>query len=141
MIDIKNYLKSNNFECFVLNILSTAVLFLSIIFSFYIYISGKSTPGGGFQAGALLASGLFIYKIFNNSNYVDSKIITNFIAFGVLIFILSGLISICFNGNIFQYSVFHKKYGHVIGSFVVEFGVLLVVCASLIQIGTVLNDV
>jgi multicomponent Na+:H+ antiporter subunit B len=50
----------NAFEKYSIKFLSSILLFVLIIFSLYILIFGKFTPGGGFQAGAILASGIIM---------------------------------------------------------------------------------
>lgn len=129
----------NSVERLALKLVSVTILIACTVFSLYIYAFGKATPGGGFQAGAILASGILIYRIFDNQHDILShNAMITFIAIGAMIFLCTGFISLLFGGQLFEYSSFHADYGHVIGSFIVETGVFVVVTASLVGIGQAL---
>lgn len=129
----------NHIERFLLKFASLLILFSASLFSFYIYIFGKTSAGGGFQAGALLASSITIYQILNNQKIISNANLENIIAIGLIMYALTGLLAILFGGVIFQYKAFHKFYGHIIGSFLVETSVFCVVTASMLIIGNSLG--
>ena len=125
----------NSIERIALKLISVVVLLSCVLLSFYIHIFGKTTPGGGFQAGAILASGIIIYQFLDDSaKIINQKILTILIAFGSILFIATGIASLAFGGELFQYSAFHGIYGHIIGAFLVETGVFLVVACGLVKI-------
>ena len=130
----------NSVEKLALNLVCTVVLISSVIFSFYIHIFGKITPGGGFQAGALLSSGLIIYQNFNNIKVFSDKSLNILTVIGVLIYIFTGFASLLFGGILFEYHSFHPMYGHIIGTFAIETGVFLVVGTSMVRIANMIQE-
>ena len=130
----------NAFDKYSIKFLSSILLFVLTIFSFYILIFGKSTPGGGFQAGAILGSGIIMYQILNNVRII-SKFSLNFLTFfGVAVYIFTGIASVFFGGEVFEYQVFDTKYGHIIGVMLVETGVFFVVTTSMVRISNIMAD-
>ena len=129
----------NDFEKYSIKFLSSILLFVLIIFSLYILIFGKFTPGGGFQAGAILASGIIMYQILNNKNII-SKFLLNILTFtGIAIYIFTGIASFALGGGIFEYQIFHPIYGHIIGSMSIETGVFFVVTTSMVRISNIIS--
>ncbi len=124
----------NHFEKFLLKFASSFVLILCIAFSFYIHIFGKSTPGGGFQAGALLASGIIIYEVANSITIISKRTLNILTFCGLTAYITTGIFSIFFSGTLFEYQIFHPNFGHIIGSFAIETSILLVVTSAIIRI-------
>ncbi len=127
-------MKLNFFERFVIKTITSAVLFFCIILSLYIHIFGKITAGGGFQAGALLASGIVIYEYFNQTSLVSKKNLNILTFCGLSIYFATGAASIFFGGDIFEYASFGAEYGHIFGSFCVETGVFFVVTSAIIRL-------
>lgn len=126
----------NPIERIALKLISVLILIACSILSLYIHIFGKTTPGGGFQAGAILASGIIIYQFLDDSaKIINQKILTFIIIIGSILFIITGLAPLLFQGQIFQYSAFHHHYGHIIGAFLIETGVFMVVTCGLVKIG------
>ncbi len=130
----------NAIERLALHFVSIVVLVAATIFSIYIHIFGKVTPGGGFQAGALLASGVIIYQTFNQVSIIKNSTLNIVTIFGVMIYLLTGVASLIFGGTLFEFSVFHSHYGHIIGELLVETGVFLVVSTSMIRIANLLYN-
>lgn len=130
----------NTFEKYSIKFLSSILLFVLTIFSLYILIFGKYTPGGGFQAGAILGSGIIMYQMLNNVRLI-SKFALNITTFsGVGVYIFTGVASLFFGGDLFEYQSFHYKYGHIIGSMAIETGVFFVVTTSMVRISNIMYD-
>ena len=49
-------------------VFNVPVILLTVIFGFYIGLHGQLTPGGGFQAGVVLASALFLIYLAENTD-------------------------------------------------------------------------
>ena len=130
----------NSVEKLALNLVCTVVLISSVIFAFYIHVFGKMTPGGGFQAGALLSSGLIIYQNFNSVRVFSDKTLSTITIIGILIYIFTGFTSLLFGGNLFEYKSLHPIYGHIIGTFAIETGVFLVVTTSMVRIANMIQE-
>ena len=106
-----------------------------VIYALYIQIAGENSPGGGFQAGAIFASGLIGLDILKYLT-IRSHIMHNLLrisVIGVMIYILTGLYSIIFGANFLDYDVlWHTKpYGKQIGIFIVEIAIGLAVASIL----------
>ena len=129
----------NFFEKFTLKLVTSLILLISIVLSLNIHIFGKISAGGGFQAGALLASGIIIFEFFNQVRLI-SKNYLNILTFaGLLLYFLTGIASFFINGSLFEYSAFHAEYGNIVGSFCVETAVLFVVTSSMLRISHLIS--
>ncbi len=68
---------------------------LILIFGFYIVAHGHLTPGGGFQGGAVIATGIALivvaYKFENIKGWVKKSMLTTAESIGLLAFIITGI--------------------------------------------------
>ena len=104
---------------------------LPFIFAFgiYVQINSSDSPGGGFQAGVIMASGLILHSIvFGASStlkIIPFNFLLNFACLGMAFYLFTGTISsLC--GKIFlDYSVLDNKFieAEEVGIFLVELGV------------------
>src|SRR6056297_326464 len=74
----------------------TPVIFL---FGIYVFINGHLTPGGGFQSGAIIASGLVLMLLANPVKKVNHKIISVVESISGFSFIILGIIGIFLAGG------------------------------------------
>lgn len=130
----------NSFEQYSVKFLSSLLLFAITVFSLYIHVFGKITPGGGFQAGAILGSGIIMYQMLNNIHILSKRALDIITFFGVAIYIGTGIVGIISGGVAFEYQQFHQKYGHIMGIMSVETGVLLVVTTSMVRISNIMSS-
>lgn len=129
-------------------ILKTLIPFIIpyiLLYSLYIQINSEVSPGGGFQAGVIFASGIIAfdliigYKKIHKLLCEKSLIIISIM--GVLIYLSIGCISLIFNDNFLNYNnlAMDNITGQHIGIFVVELGigmtVAAVMCIIYINIG------
>jgi len=71
---------------------------LILIFGAYIFIHGHLTPGGGFQGGAIIASGFLLIYLGCRERRI-SRIASNLVeSLGGLIFVVIGLLGLVFGG-------------------------------------------
>lgn len=130
------------------SILKTVIPFIIpyiLLYSLYIQINGEVSPGGGFQAGVIFASGIIAfdliigYKKMHKLLCEKSLIIIS--VMGVLIYLSVGCISLIFADNFLNYNNFatHHIKGQHLGIFAVEIGigitVAAVMCIIYINIG------
>ena len=77
-----------------------------ILFSIYIQLNGEVSPGGGFQAGVIFATGIIAFDLINDSKkthqFFSEKILTICRVFGVLIYASTGLVSLLFDDNFLE---------------------------------------
>jgi len=66
---------------------------LMLMFGFYVIINGHTSPGGGFQGGAIVATAILILYYIDISKTLDVKLILNIEKFLFMALILIGGIS------------------------------------------------
>jgi len=71
---------------------------LILIFGTYIFIHGHLTPGGGFQGGAIIASGFLLIYLGCRERRI-SRVVSNLAeSLGGLMFVIIGLLGLVFGG-------------------------------------------
>ncbi len=111
-----------------------------MLFAFYVQFHGESSPGGGFQAGVIIAAAVILVSI-TFGQTVAKKIapwglIERMIPLGVLIFAGTGVVSLLNGANYLDYSVLAHDpvHGHEYGIIIVEIGVLITVAGTMIAL-------
>ena len=96
-----------------------------ICFGFYIQLFGELAPGGGFQAGAIIASSMIGYDISIKKIIYPgfNLLLLKLGALGVLIYLLTGLCSLAGGMDFLNYNIFSEINGQSIGIMIVELGV------------------
>lgn len=136
------------------SVLKTVVSFIIpylILYAIYIQLNGEVSPGGGFQAGVIFASGIIAFDLLNGSKKTheifSEKALIICGIFGVLIYASTGLVSFLFDDNYLNYNsiaktpwVNHPLTGQHIGIFFIEIGVGLTVSSIMCLIYLVLKE-
>ncbi len=111
-----------------------------MLFALYVQFHGESSPGGGFQAGVIVAAAVILVSI-TFGQTVAKKIapwglIERMIPLGVLIFAGTGIVSLLNGANYLDYSVLahDSVHGHEYGIIIVEIGVLITVAGAMIAL-------
>lgn len=77
-----------------------------MIFGAYIVLHGHLTPGGGFQGGAVMASGVALLLIAHSDRDIDhlvpKQMLKNAEAIGLLTFVLSALVAVFLGSGFFK---------------------------------------
>ena len=125
----------------ILRVVSKVLIPFIVMFGLYVQFHGEYGPGGGFQAGVIIASGLILYAlIFGLTDRQREGMLSvcRLLApLGALFFVGTGFATLFFGGNFLEYAAFapaEPKLGLLIGIIVVELGVGLAVAASMILI-------
>ena len=71
---------------------------LILIFGTYIFIHGHLTPGGGFQGGAIIASGFLLIYLGCRERRISQKASKLTESLGGLVFVVIGLLGLAFGG-------------------------------------------
>ena len=109
-----------------------------IIYGLYVQFHGDYGPGGGFQAGVIVAAAFILYALIFGlervRNIMPNLLIQYVMALGVLVFAGTGIVSILMGSNYLDYSPFaHKIYkAQHLGIIIVELGVGLTVFAVML---------
>lgn len=105
-----------------------------VLFALYVQFHGDFGPGGGFQAGVILAAALILYGLVfglrRTQQVAPSWLVRTCASLGVLIYALVGVEGIVLGGHFLNYSVFfplHPEEGQHLGILLVELGVMVTV--------------
>lgn len=129
---MKNYL--------VLRVISKLLIMFMILFGLYVQFHGDFGPGGGFQAGVIIAAAIIFYGIIYGlpeaRAVVPSHWVESMIAIGVLLFAGVGVAGLLLGGNYLDYFVLDRDpvAGQHRGIFWVEAGVLITVAGVMLKI-------
>lgn len=119
-----------------------ANLFIPIIvlFGFYVQFHGDFGPGGGFQAGVIVAVGIILYSLVHGlqktRQLIPEVYIRFLMAFGLLLFAATGLASLILGGEFLNYNVLGSDQitGQHVGIILIELGVGITVAAVMVAI-------
>ena len=119
----------------------TKVLFAPIIlFGLYVQFHGDYGPGGGFQAGVIIASAFILYSVVfgleEGKRLLPEKINLFLLALGALIYGGVGITSMLLGETFLSYNILgtSAQSGQHLGILLVEFGVGLTVCNVMISL-------
>ncbi|MEA3371892.1 MAG: DUF4040 domain-containing protein [Campylobacterota bacterium] len=113
---------------------------LILVFGLYVQFHGDYGAGGGFQAGVIFASGFILYSLVFGESYarqvVPAAILPRLAALGVLIYGVTGLVSLFFNKSFLDYTALSSNpvSGQHLGILLVEAGVGLAVFSTILLI-------
>lgn len=111
-----------------------------LLFGFYVQFHGEYSPGGGFQAGALIAAAVILYALLEGEQRaliaLPQSLLTILIASGAMIYGLVGLSGLLLGGNFLDYSVLSSDpvKGQQLGLLLIEAGVGITVTGVLLSI-------
>jgi len=112
-----------------------------ILFGLYVQLHGDYGPGGGFQAGVIIAAAVILYAIVYGLEAAKSvappRLVEFLVPFGALIYTSVGVWSFFTQRNFLDYN--NLAHGDVIhgqhwGIFLVEIGVLITVTSTMLAI-------
>ncbi len=125
----------------VLRVVAKALIPLILLFAFYVQFHGEYSPGGGFQAGALVAAAVILYALIfgldEARRAIPPWVVRVGCALGVLLFAGVGVVTTLLRGHYLDYDVLMAGEGHggqVMGIILVELGVLFSVASVLVAI-------
>lgn len=111
-----------------------------LLFALYVFYHGESGPGGGFQAGVILAASVILYGLIYGLSaarrVAPMRLLEILIPLGVFIYGAVGVAGLIFGGNYLDYFVLDKNavHGQERGIFWVETGVFVTVAATMTAI-------
>ncbi|NSM56717.1 Na(+)/H(+) antiporter subunit B [Wolbachia endosymbiont of Atemnus politus] len=124
----------------VLNAVTFLMVPFIILFALYIQFHGDYTPGGGFQAGIIIASGIILYSmlfgILTTLKAIPYSVIKFTNMLGILIYGGTGITTVLLGKSFLSYGILsaNNVIGQKLGIFLVELGVALTVCSSMLII-------
>jgi multicomponent Na+:H+ antiporter subunit B len=112
-----------------------------MLFAFYVQFHGDYSPGGGFQAGVIMAVGIIIYGIVFDMEHAKKVLppwfVHKMLAFGVLLYTFTGVISFFRGQNFLDYSALSPHsptHGQHYGILIIELGVGITVSGVMIAV-------
>ena len=129
----------------ILRVVAKILLPYIILFAFYVQFHGDFGPGGGFQAGVILAASIVLYSLIFGlgaaRRVISPVTVEVLIAAGVLVYAGTGFVCILAGGNFLEYAALEHSFfpsilphGQHLGIFLVEAGVGITVAAVMVQI-------
>ena len=124
----------------ILRVIAKLLIPFILLFALYVQFHGDFGPGGGFQAGVILAAAVIFYALIyghaDARKVVPEPLVESMMAIGVLIFTGVGVAGLIFGGNFLDYFVLDHNpvHGQHRGIFWVEVGVATTVSGVMLKI-------
>lgn len=125
----------------ILRVVTKLLVGAIILFAFYVQFHGDFSPGGGFQAGVIMAVAFIIYGIVFGLDKAQRVfppwIVHKLLALGVLIYAATGVVSLFLGYSYLDYGAFtpgHPEHGQHWGILAVEFGVGVTVTGVMVAV-------
>lgn len=124
----------------VLRVVTKMLLPFIVMFGLYVQFHGDYGPGGGFQAGVIVAAMVILYAIMFGldaaQRAVPMALVEALIPLGVAIFAGVGVVSLALGANYLDYTVLGPDQVHAqeLGILLVEIGVLVTVASTMVAI-------
>ncbi len=129
----------------IIRIISKLLIPYILLFGLYVQFHGDYGPGGGFQAGVILASAFILYGLVfglqETRKVFPPRAVEVFMAMGVLLYAGTGVVTMLLGGNFLDYDYLEHHFyptilptGQHLGIFLVELGVGLTVTAVMTMI-------
>lgn len=119
---------------------------LIMLFGLYVQFHGDFGPGGGFQAGVIVAAAFVLYALVFGLDHArevaPDSALRVLSALGVLIYGGTGVLNMWLGGNFLDYNTLspeHPTHGQHYGILAIEFGVGMTVASTLTLIFFVLS--
>jgi multicomponent Na+:H+ antiporter subunit B len=123
-----------------LRVVAKLLIPFMLLFALYVQFHGELGPGGGFQAGVIIAAAVIFYALIfglpSVRKMVPDALVEAMVALGVLIYAGVGVAGLLLGGNYLDYFVLAHDpvHGQERGIFWVEVGVGITVSAVMLKI-------
>ncbi len=124
----------------ILRVVSKFLIPLIALFAFYVQFHGDFGPGGGFQAGVILAAAVILYALIFGIDAAKKAVPPSAVrigmSLGVLIYGGTGVATWLLGANFLEYGVLahDPSHGQHYGILAVELGVLFSVASVMVAI-------
>lgn len=123
----------------ILRVIAKLLIPFAIMFGVYVQFHGDFGPGGGFQAGVIIAAAVIFYALIyglpSARKVVPVRLVEVLIAVGLLLYLLVGVAGMLLGGNFLDYFVLARDpvEGQHRGIFWIELGVLITVFGVMLK--------
>ena len=111
----------------VIRVITGLLLPFILLFAFYVLFHGEYGPGGGFQAGVILASGAVLYTLvfgLDQAQYVvPRRALWLLVSLGLLVYLGLGVLTMVLGGSFLDFNTLnpnHPETGQHLGILLVE---------------------
>jgi multicomponent Na+:H+ antiporter subunit B len=126
----------------ILRVVAKILIPLIALFAFYVQFHGDYGPGGGFQAGVILAAAVILYALIFGLDAAKSAVPPSSVrvgmTLGVLLYGGTGIATWLLGANFLDYTIFAPESTHSAGQhygiLAVELGVLCTVASVMVGI-------
>jgi multicomponent Na+:H+ antiporter subunit B len=124
----------------VLRVVAKLFIPFMLLFALYVQFHGELGPGGGFQAGVIIAAAIIFYALIfglpDARRLLPDRVVETMMAGGVLIYAGVGVAGLLLGGNYLDYIVLDPDpvHGQERGIFWIEVGVAVTVSGVMIKI-------
>jgi multicomponent Na+:H+ antiporter subunit B len=124
----------------ILRVVAKVLLPFLLMFALYVQFHGDFGPGGGFQAGVIIAAAVvfyaLIYGLSNARRVVPERLVEALMAVGLLLYMGVGFAGLLLGGNYLDYFVLDRDsvVGQHRGIFWIEAGVAITVAGVMLKI-------
>lgn len=127
----------------VLRVVAKLLIPIITIYGFYVHFHGEYSPGGGFQAGVILAVAIVLYSLIFGITPTMKAVTPGFArgtaALGFILYAGVGVWAMLTGGNYLEYNALLREQdgGHIgqhMGIIIIEVGVLMAVAGAMISI-------
>ncbi len=111
-----------------------------LLFGLYVQFHGEYGPGGGFQAGAIIAAAIILYALLEGEaralKVISHRVLLGLMAGGAVLYGAVGVAGMLLGGNFLDYSVLatNPVKGQQLGILLIEAGVGITVTGVLLSI-------
>lgn len=127
----------------ILRIIARMLIPLIMLFGLYVQFHGEYSPGGGFQAGIIVAAAwilfVLIYGLDLGLEVIPQRWMYAIAAAGALVYALTGVAAVVLGGRYLEFAAFplaSPQAAQQLGIITVEFGVGMTVAAVVMLIFT-----
>jgi len=124
----------------ILRVATKIIVPMILLFGLYTQFHGDFGPGGGFQAGVILAAAVILYALVfgmrRTQEVVPSWVARAAASIGILVYAGVGIAGILLGGRFLDYSVLahDPEHGQHLGILLVELGVMTTVSGVMVTI-------
>ncbi|MDG2319630.1 MAG: Na(+)/H(+) antiporter subunit B [Rhodospirillaceae bacterium] len=125
----------------ILRVVSKLLIPFLLLFALYVQFHGDFGPGGGFQAGVIVAAAFVLYALIFGLKTIQKVIppalLEVLVPMGVLIYAGVGVATWILGGNFLDYNMLDShdpSHGQHLGILLVEAGVLVTVASTMLLI-------
>jgi multicomponent Na+:H+ antiporter subunit B len=125
----------------ILRVITKLLVGAIMLFALYVQFHGDYSPGGGFQAGVIMAVAFILYGVVFSLRKAQRVfppwLVHKLVALGVLLYAGTGVVSMLLGYRFLDYGAFsphHPEHGQHWGILIVELGVGITVTGVMVAI-------